>query len=52
MSNDSLTSNSLFSTSIDVDTGSSGDMTVSWKYNGVYGGTSLSDITASGYVYT
>lgn len=52
VSNESLTSSSLFSTSIDVDSGTTGTMTVSWKYNGEYSGTSLGDITASDYVYT
>ena len=50
--NDTITSNSLFSTSIDVDAGYAGTMTVSWSFNGEYSGVALSDITASGYVYT
>lgn len=50
--NDTLSSNSLFSTSIDVDSGAAGTMTVTWQYNGEYSGISIADVTASGYVYT
>lgn len=48
----SLVTNSLFSTSMTVPTGTSGTMTVSWGYNGKYGDVTLGTITASGFVYT
>lgn len=44
--------NSIFSTSLNVPTGTAGTMTVTWNYNGAYGDTSLPTITASDYVYT
>ncbi len=49
---DGLHSNGLFSTSMDVPTGTSGTMTVTWSYNGTYSGTEISDVTASDFVYT
>ena len=49
---DGLHSNGLFSTSIDVPTGTSGTMTVTWNYNGTYSGTEIADVTASDFVYT
>lgn len=52
----SMASNSLFSTEMDVATGTSGTMTVTWSYNGTYGSgdnqVTLPTITASDYVYT
>ena len=49
---DGLHSTTLFSTSMDVASGTSGTMTVTWNYNGEYSGTSISAITASDFVYT
>ena len=49
---DGLHSNGLFSTSLDVPTGTSGTMTVTWNYNGTYSGTEIADVTASDFVYT
>ena len=40
----------LFFATLDVPTGTAGDMTVSWDYNGEYSGTSISAVTATGYV--
>ncbi len=48
----SLVTNSLFSTSMTVPSGTAGNMTVSWGYNGRYGEVSLGTITATGFVYT
>lgn len=47
-----LSSNTLFSTTMDVPVDSAGTMTVTWKYNGTYSDVSLPEISASGYVYT
>lgn len=47
-----LSSNTLFSTTLDVPVDSADTMTVSWRYNGSYSDVSLPEITASGYVYT
>lgn len=48
--------NNLFSTELDVASGTSGTMSVVWSYNGTYGTgenqVSLPTITASDYVYT
>ena len=44
--------NHLFTTSFSVPTGTAGDMTVSWRFGGSYGGVQLPYITASGYVST
>lgn len=52
VSGNGLASNSLFSTTMDVAIDTEDTMTVSWKYNGKYGDLTLSEITASGYVYT
>lgn len=56
VSNNSISTNSLFSTTMDVATGTSGTMNVVWSYNGTYGSgenqVSLPTITASDYVYT
>lgn len=52
VSGNGLSSNTLFSTTMDVAIESEDTMTVSWKYNGKYSDVSLSEITASGYVYT
>ena len=54
--NGSISSSTLFSTTMDVATGTSGTMNVVWSYNGTYGTgdnqVSLPTITASDYVYT
>jgi hypothetical protein len=42
----------LFYTTVTVPLGTAGDMSVSWRYGGSYGGTALDTVTASGYVYT
>lgn len=47
----SQTSTSLFSTYIDVPSGTSGSMTVSWRYNGTYSDVQIDNIVASGNVY-
>lgn len=52
VSSGGLSSNTLFSTTIDVPVDSADTMTVTWKYNGSYSDVSLPEITASGYVYT
>lgn len=55
-SGSAMGSNSLFTTDLDVATGTSGTMTVTWSYNGTYGSgdnqVSLPSISASDYVYT
>lgn len=48
----SMTSSGLFSTYIDVPSGTTGTMTVSWHYNGEYSDVKIDDVTASGSVYT
>lgn len=48
----SMASNTLFSTSMSVPADMEDTMTVTWNYNGTYSDTSLSEITASGYVNT
>ncbi|MCD8086984.1 MAG: hypothetical protein LUE22_00145, partial [Oscillospiraceae bacterium] len=47
-----MTVNSLFSTSLTVPSGTTGDMSVTWNFNGTYDDVSLSTITATDYVYT
>ena len=51
-----MSTNALFSTTMDVATGTSGTMNVVWSYNGTYGHgdseVSLPTITASDFVYT
>lgn len=42
----------LFSTSMTVPSGTEGNMSVTWNYNGVYNEIPLSSVTASGYAYT
>lgn len=42
----------LFYTKLTVPMGTSGDMSVSFRYGGTYSGTALPTIDASGYVYT
>jgi hypothetical protein len=42
----------LFYTTVTVPLGTAGDMSVSWRFGGSYGGTALDSVTASGYVYT
>ncbi len=46
----SLTSTSLFSTTIDVPSGTVGDLTATWNFQGSYSGVSLPTVTASGYM--
>ena len=45
-----LSTNPIFLTTLKVPLGTSGDMTVSWRYGGTYSGISLPTIDASGYV--
>lgn len=52
VSSNSMTSSSLFSTYIDVPSGTSGTMTVSWNYNGTYSEVQIGEVVASGGVYT
>lgn len=47
-----LSSNPIFLTTLTVPKGTSGDMTVVWRYGGSYSGVSLPTIEASGYVST
>ena len=47
-----MSSSSLFSTYIDVPSGTTGSMTVSWRYNGTYSEVEIDDVVASGNVYT
>lgn len=47
-----LQSNSLFSTYIDVPSGTSGTMSVSWRFGGTYSDVEIMDVVASGDVYT
>ena len=51
-SNDSMVSSSLFSTYLDVPSGTEGTMTVVWKYNGTYHDEAIDEIEASGSVWT
>lgn len=46
------TISNLFSTSLTVPSGTAGDMTVTWNYNGTYSDVTLDTITATDYVYT
>ena len=46
----SAVSTSLFSTSFDVPSGTVGDLTATWNFQGSYSGVSLPTITATGYV--
>ncbi len=48
----SISSNTLFTATLDVPADSADTMTVAWHYNGTYSEVALDDITASGYVYT
>ena len=50
--NGSMTSSSLFSTYIDVPSGTSGTMSVSWRFGGTYNDVEITDVEASGNVYT
>lgn len=45
-----LTETTLFSTSLDVPSGTVGTMSVDWAYKGTYSGVSLPTITATGQV--
>ena len=47
-----MQSNNLFTTSMDVASGTAGTMTVTWNFNGEYSSTPISTITASDFVYT
>ena len=47
-----MQSSSLFSTYIDVPSGTSGTMTVSWRFGGTYSDVQIDDVVASGTVYT
>ncbi len=47
-----MQSNSLFSTYIDVPSGTSGTMTVSWRFGGTYSDVEIMDVVATGDVYT
>ena len=48
--NSSQHQTSLFSTSLDVPSGTTGTMTVDWAFNGSYSGVSLPNVVASGEV--
>lgn len=52
VSTDGMKNTSLFSTYMDVPTGTEGTMTVTWKYNGTYHDVKLETVTASGSVHT
>lgn len=45
-----LSTNPIFLTTLTVPLGTSGDMTVSWRYGGTYSGVSLPTIEATGFV--
>lgn len=52
VSSGGMKTSNLFSTYLDVPSGTEGDMTVSWRYKGTYGDVEIDSITATGPVYT
>ncbi len=47
---DNYTETPLFSAVLDVPSGTTGTLTVTWNYQGTYSGVSMSEITASGFI--